>query len=78
MRLSIDDFEQVGFAARGLQAFVVDADFGRLLLLQQAQRPAPQQAEILCRVARAHAAFVFAKGDIQNPMTFVLDRKSVV
>jgi hypothetical protein len=63
-----EDLEQVAVIPAGLEAFGFDPAPGRGLVLQERQRNAPQQGQVVGRVSRAHPALVLPEGDIERPV----------
>ncbi len=55
------------------QPLVLDANLDGLVRLQQVQRDAAQDREVLRRVALAHPRLVLSIGDIQSPVQAVFD-----
>ncbi len=67
------DFLKMGIIPAGFEAFVFDADFGGPLVLQQAQRGPPQDAEVGVGVSFANAALVLLERHVELPVPPVLN-----
>ena len=65
--------EQIRFVPASSQALVLDAAFGRLLLLEQVQRNMTQNSEVLSAVAFSDTTVVFPKRDIQHPVQAIFN-----
>lgn len=61
----------VGVPSRS-QSLVVEAGLGGLFLLEQVQRDAAQDGQVLRAVAHAHPAGVLVKAHVQRPVERVL------
>ncbi len=57
----------------GLKAFAFDAPLGRFVLFEEVECDPVQEREVLCGVALAFAAEVFAESDVEHPMQFVFN-----
>src|SRR5260370_34665587 len=66
-------FEQVVVAPAGFEAFGLDAARGGRLLLEEVERQAAQDREVLGGLADPHAALILAEGHVEHPMHLVLD-----
>ena len=67
------DREQILFIPPSFQSFRLDTAFGSFLLLQQIECNVAYDHQVLCRMAFAHSALIFSKGDVEGPMNAVLD-----
>src|SRR5260221_14641609 len=61
-------FEQVVVAPAGFEAFGLDAARGGRLLLEEGERQAAQDREVLGGLADPHAALILAEGPVEQPM----------
>jgi hypothetical protein len=50
------------------ELFVFDAEFGRLILFEQAEGDAAEGGEVFGAIVAAQAGEVFAEGDIKHPV----------
>jgi len=57
----------------GLKTFAFDAPLGRFVLFEEVECDPVQEREVLCGVALAFAAEVFAESDVEHPMQFVFN-----
>jgi len=71
--LSEQHLLQVGVVPSRGEAFVLDADLERVVVLQQAQRRPTEDAEVRVGMAPAQAGLVFLKRDVELPMQTVFD-----
>ncbi len=61
-------FSQIGVIPSGLEPFGLDADLGRLLLLEQTHGHLSQEGHIFRGMAGAYPGVVFAEDHIQYPV----------
>jgi hypothetical protein len=68
-----EHFLGIGRVPSGDETLVLHAAIRGLLILQQAQRRAPEDAEVRITVTSPEATLVLAERHVQAPMTTVLD-----
>ena len=68
-----EDLQKVVVVPSGVEAFVFDSELLGVVVLEQAQRGAAEQAEVAGGVAFAEAGLVFLKGHVELPMQFVFE-----
>ena len=71
--LLLEQREKVVVVPGGFELSDLDADFGGLVLLEQAEGHTPQGGEVLGGIVSARPAVVFVEGHIQYPVQGVLD-----
>jgi hypothetical protein len=71
---SEEDLFQVGVIPASDKVFVLHADLQRVVVLQQAQRRATEDAEVGVGMAKPHAGLILLERHIELPMQLVFDR----
>src|SRR4051812_42219980 len=73
MSLACDDLEHVGVVPGSLLAPATEAGLGAPVSGDQVESDLAQESEVARRRPVAHAAVIFAEGDVQHPMQRVLN-----
>lgn len=72
--LSEEHLFQVGVIPTCCETFVLHADLQRMVVLQQTQSGAAEDAEVHIGMASSQAGLIFLQGHVELPMEAVLDR----